>query len=86
VVGFRLIFMLREVEELSADGTAPHLGLRQETVKTHLHRGRRRLREALDTELADVMVRGYPVPGARCERITRAVLGRVADARRSRPG
>ena len=80
---FRLVFMLREVEELSVDETAAHLGLKPETVKTRLHRARRRLREALDTELADVMVGAYPFLGARCVRITRAVLGRIAEPRRS---
>jgi RNA polymerase sigma-70 factor (ECF subfamily) len=47
-------------------------------VKTRLHRARRRLREALDAQLADVMVGAYPFLGARCERITEAVLRRLA--------
>jgi RNA polymerase sigma-70 factor (ECF subfamily) len=75
---FRLVFILREVEELSVEETAAHLGIRPETVKTRLHRARRRLREALDTRLADVMVGAYPFLGARCERITEAVLRRLA--------
>jgi len=74
---FRLVFILREVEELSAEETASHLGLKVETVKTRLHRARRRLREALDAQLADVMVGAYPFLGARCERITQAVLQRL---------
>jgi len=74
---FRLVFILREVEELSVDETARHLGLKAETVKTRLHRARRRLREALDAQLADVMVGAYPFLGARCERITEAVLRRM---------
>ena len=74
---FRLVFILREVEELSVEETASHLNLRIETVKTRLHRARRRLREALDAQLADVMVGAYPFLGARCERITEAVLRRM---------
>ena len=74
---FRLVFILREVEELSVEETARHLGLKAETVKTRLHRARRRLREALDAQLADVMVGAYPFLGARCERITEAVLRRM---------
>ena len=74
---FRLVFILREVEELSVEETASHLGLKAETVKTRLHRARRRLREALDAQLADVMVGAYPFLGARCERITEAVLQRL---------
>src|SRR5438309_2162818 len=61
---FRLVFILREVEELSVEETAQHLGLKVETVKTRLHRARRRLREALDAQLADVMVGAYPFLGA----------------------
>ena len=75
---FRLVFILREVEELSAEETASHLNLRVETVKTRLYRARRRLRDALDAQLADVMVGAYPFLGVRCERITEAVLRRLA--------
>jgi RNA polymerase sigma-70 factor (ECF subfamily) len=76
---FRLVFILREVEELSVEETASHLNLKVETVKTRLHRARRRLRDALDAQLADVMVGAYPFLGARCERITEAVLRRLAE-------
>jgi RNA polymerase sigma-70 factor (ECF subfamily) len=75
---FRLVFILREVEELSVEETAAHLGIRPETVKTRLHRARRRLREALDAQLADVMVGAYPFLGARCARITERVLSRIS--------
>ncbi|WP_372785312.1 RNA polymerase sigma factor [Phenylobacterium sp.] len=75
---FRLVFILREVEELSVEETAVHLGLKPQTVKTRLHRARRRLREALDDQLADVMVGAYPFLGARCARITEAVLARMS--------
>ncbi|HEX5263109.1 MAG TPA: RNA polymerase sigma factor [Phenylobacterium sp.] len=75
---FRLVFILREIEELSAEDTARHLGLKVGTVKTRLHRARRRLREALDAQLADVMVGAYPFLGASCERITEAVLRRLS--------
>ena len=75
---FRLVFMLREVEELSVEETATHLGLNPETVKTRLHRARRRLREALDAQLGEVLVGAYPFLGARCARITEAVLQRLS--------
>jgi RNA polymerase sigma-70 factor (ECF subfamily) len=75
---FRLVFILREVEELSVEETAEHLGLKAQTVKTRLHRARQRLRAALDARLADVMVGAYPFLGARCERITARVLQRMA--------
>ena len=74
---FRLVFILREVEELSVEETALHLGLKVETVKTRLHRARARLRGALEARVADVMVGAYPFLGARCARITERVLSRM---------
>ncbi|HEY3949216.1 RNA polymerase sigma factor [Phenylobacterium sp.] len=74
---FRLVFILREIEELSVEETARHLGVKVDTVKTRLHRARLRLRQALDAQLADVMVGAYPFLGARCARITEAVLARL---------
>lgn len=74
---FRLVFILREVEELSVEETALYLGIRPETVKARLHRARGRLRQALDARLADVMIGAYPFLGARCARITQAVLRRL---------
>jgi len=79
---FRLVFILREIEELSVEETARHLDLKVETVKTRLHRARRRLRQSLQAQLADVMVGAYPFLGERCERITEAVLRRLKPDRR----
>ena len=75
---FRLVFILREIEELSVEETAASLGIRPETVKTRLHRARRMLRRALDEKLAGVLRGAYPFLGARCARITEAVLARMA--------
>jgi RNA polymerase sigma-70 factor (ECF subfamily) len=74
---FRIVFVLRDVEELSIEETAAQLGLRPETVKTRLHRARRQLREALDAELASALTDAFPFAGARCARITDAVLKRL---------
>ena len=41
---FRLVFIMRDVEEMNIEETASHLGIRPETVKTRLHRARRLLR------------------------------------------
>jgi RNA polymerase sigma-70 factor (ECF subfamily) len=79
---FRLVFILREVEELSVEETASHLGLKSETVKTRLHRARRRLRQSLDAQLSGVMAGAYPFLGTRCAGITEAVLRRLAGAAR----
>jgi len=77
---FRLVFMLREVEELSVEETAASLGLAPATVKTRLHRARRLLRLALSAELSDALSGAYPFLGERCARITASVLARLAQA------
>lgn len=75
---FRMVFILRDIEELSIEETAAQLDIRPETVKTRLHRARRLLREALDARLAGAMAEAFPFLGARCGRITEAVLVRLA--------
>jgi RNA polymerase sigma-70 factor (ECF subfamily) len=74
---FRTVFVLRDIEEMSIEETAAHLGLRPETVKTRLHRARRLLRQSLDRTLSSAVSDVFPCAGARCTRITEAVLERL---------
>jgi RNA polymerase sigma-70 factor, ECF subfamily len=74
---FRVVFILRDVEGLSMEETAAQLGIKPETVKTRLHRARRLLRQALHAQLETVLTGAFPFLGARCERITQAVLQRL---------
>src|SRR5262245_38371247 len=57
---FRLVVVMRDVEELTIEETAAALGIRPQTVKTRLHRGRRLLREALDTQVAATLKGTFP--------------------------
>ncbi|MFC3071109.1 RNA polymerase sigma factor [Phenylobacterium soli] len=77
---FRLVFVMREVEGLTIEETAQALSVKPETVKTRLFRARRQLREALDEQLASALTGAFPFLGARCERITSAVLARLPRA------
>ena len=63
--------------ECSVEETAACLALRPETVKTRLHRARRLLRAALHDTLATSMTDAFPFLGARCDRMTNAVLARL---------
>jgi len=74
---FRVVFVMRDIEEMSIDETAEHLGILPETVKTRLHRARRLLRTSLDAKLAPALRETFPFQGARCARITQSVLARV---------
>lgn len=77
---FRIVFVLREIEGCTVEETAQTLGLRGETVKTRLHRARRLLRNALHDNVASALGDAFPFLGARCERMTEAVLLRLAAA------
>lgn len=74
---FRIVFVMRDIDECSIEETAVNLDLKPQTVKTRLHRARKLLREALDAQLASTMVEAFPFMGARCNRITEAVLARL---------
>jgi RNA polymerase sigma-70 factor (ECF subfamily) len=77
---FRMVLVLRDIEEMSTEETASHLGLRPETVKTRLHRARRLLRQSLDRTLSSAVSDVFPCAGARCARITHSVLERLGWA------
>jgi RNA polymerase sigma factor (sigma-70 family) len=74
---FRIVFVMRDIEEISTEETALLLGLRPETVKTRLHRARRLLRGALQDRLASVFTDIFPFAGTRCDRLTEIVLRRL---------
>ncbi|AID29303.2 RNA polymerase sigma factor [Mesorhizobium loti] len=74
---YRMVFVARVIEGLSMEETADLLGVRPETVKTRLHRGRSLLRKALDDEIGPVLLDAFPFAGRRCERLTKAVMGRL---------
>lgn len=82
---FRIVFVMREIEECTVEETAYGLDLRPETVKTRLYRARRLLRAALHDNLATTLGDAFPFLGPRCERMTTTVLKRL-DARFTAPG
>ena len=74
---FRVVFVMREIEDMSVEEAAGFLGLRQATVKTRLYRARRLLRKTLDAQLASALTDAFPFDGTRCARMTDAVLQRL---------
>lgn len=73
----RIVFVLRDIEELSTAETATQLGLPEATVKTRLHRARRQLRGRLDAEIAATLTGTFPFAGARCARMADSVVQRL---------
>lgn len=76
---FRLVYVLRDVEGCSVEETASTLDIREETVKTRLHRARRQLREVLSSQVAAARVEAFQFMGARCARTTEAVMARIGQ-------
>ena len=74
---FRIVFVMREIENCTVEETAASLDLRPETVKTRLHRARRLLRAALHDTLSETLHDAFPFLGARCDRMTDAVMQRL---------
>ena len=74
---FRIVFVMRDVEEMSTEETALLLGLRPQTVKTRLHRARRLLRERLGDKFAGVFTDAFPFAGTPCDRLMQSVLDRL---------
>lgn len=79
---FRLVLVARTVEGLSIEETAQLLGIRPETVKTRLHRARLILREALEDHIEPLFSELFPFDGARCGRLTEAVIASLSSPRR----
>jgi RNA polymerase sigma-70 factor (ECF subfamily) len=75
---FRLVFVLRSVEEMSVQETAHTLGIPEATVRTRYHRARALLREALKQEL-DLAARDlFEFGGDRCDRVISKVKQQLA--------
>jgi len=75
---FRLVFVLRDIQDCSVEETAASLGIRAETVKTRLHRARRQLRVQLNEVFSSTMQDAFPFLGERCERINQKVIARLS--------
>jgi RNA polymerase sigma-70 factor (ECF subfamily) len=75
--GYRTVFMLREVEDMTVDETAIALGIPGATVRSRLFRAKARLRESLAEELDMATQDVFGFDGERCDRIVRAVLARI---------
>jgi RNA polymerase sigma-70 factor (ECF subfamily) len=77
---YRVVFMMREVEQLSTSECAEVLELSEEAVKVRLHRARAMLRENVEKQIGPFIMDAFPFAGRRCDRLTDAVLKRLGYA------
>jgi RNA polymerase sigma-70 factor (ECF subfamily) len=75
---YRVVFMLREVEQLSTRDTAEALGIGEEAVKVRLHRARAMLRDALGEQVQRAAPEAFPFLAPRCNRMVERVMEEIA--------
>lgn len=76
---FRVVFVLRSVEEMGVEEVAQALGIAEETVRSRHFRARSLLREALAREV-DLAERDlFEFGGTQCDGIVAKVFARIAD-------
>jgi RNA polymerase sigma-70 factor (ECF subfamily) len=73
---YRTVFMLREVEGLSTSESADVLGVREEVIKTRLHRARHMLRDDLFDRVGASSSAAFTFEAPRCD----AMVARVFAA------
>lgn len=71
---YRLVFVLREIEEMSVKETAGALTIEENNVKVRLNRAKAMLRADLNAYMKDHV---YHFHLSRCDRVTRNVLKRL---------
>ncbi len=74
---YRVVVVLRDIEQMSTEETAHALELTEENVRIRLHRGRGMLRDALYERAGSRLDQVYGFDGERCRRMVAAVLARV---------
>lgn len=75
---FRVVFVLRAVEQMSVADVAESLGILEETVKTRYFRARERLRQSILEQFDDATKTAFDFHLSRCDRVVSAVLARLS--------
>jgi len=71
---YRIVFVMRELEQMSTAETASALEIAEEATKVRLHRAKGLLRDAMSSRMQASFAEAYPFLGHRCDRIVGAVI------------
>ena len=74
---YRMIFMLRDVEEMSTTEAADVLEITEENVKVRLHRARALLRKSLYARAGMERKEAFNFHAVRCDRVVKDVFERI---------
>src|SRR5262249_3196443 len=77
---YRLVLMMRDVEQLNTQETAAALELTEENVKVRLHRARAMVRKNLFAQAGIEAPTAFGFMGSRCDRVVDRVMGRICAA------
>jgi RNA polymerase sigma-70 factor (ECF subfamily) len=77
---FRMVFLLRMVEQLSISETAASLGLTEATVRSRLHRAQRLLRAGLSRRLGREKLNVFDFGASRCDQLVDGVLMQLRNS------
>jgi RNA polymerase sigma-70 factor (ECF subfamily) len=75
---FRVVFVLRAVEQMSVADVADSLAIPEDTVKTRYFRARGRLRKSILERLDEATPAAFDFLGPRCDRVVARVLPLLA--------
>jgi RNA polymerase sigma-70 factor (ECF subfamily) len=78
---YRVVVMMRDIEEMSTMETAEALELSEDNVKIRLHRARSLLREELLARVHESRSKVFPFMGERCDRVVKAVLTTISNTK-----
>ncbi len=73
---YRLVFVLREMEDLSIRETAEVVGIEESNVKVRLNRAKSMLRDSLGAYMKDTV---YSFHLSKCDRMAEKVMSRLGD-------
>ncbi len=77
---YRLVLIMRDVEQLSTTETANALDLTEENVKVRLHRARAMVRKNLFAQAGSEAPRAFGFMGERCDRVVARVMAKICAA------
>lgn len=78
---YRVVFVLRAVEELTVEETAAVLDIPEATVRTRFFRARSMMREGLSRDMEMACADAFSFDGERCDRMVSRVMAKLEGAR-----
>jgi RNA polymerase sigma-70 factor (ECF subfamily) len=76
---YRVVFVMRELEQMSTAEAASALEITEETIKVRLHRAKGLLRNSISMRMEESMPQAFPFLGQRCDKIVHAVLSLLSS-------